>query len=72
MSLVWEEVAFPGWAESQPTGPLRGAISISPGMFHGCGGNSGELASGPGDFGVLLVGVMDPVTSVFLSESEAP
>lgn len=35
-------------------------------------GNSGELASGPGDFGVLLVGVMDPVTSVFLSESEAP
>lgn len=72
MSLVWEEVAFPGWAESQPTGPLQGAISVSPGMFHEFGGTLENWQVGLGILEYSLWGVMDPVTSVFLSESEAP
>lgn len=55
MSLVWEKVAFPEQAELQPFGSIPGAISVSPGTFHGCWGLR-RRGKGLGDFGVLLVG----------------
>lgn len=52
---MWEKVVFPEQAEPQTVGSLPGAISVSSGTFHGCWG-LWRNGSGPGDFGVLLVG----------------
>lgn len=84
----WKDVWVPWSQEGSKFGVGGGCLSrmgratayCPPQRSHHCQlwnvlwmwGDSGELASGPGDFGVLLEGVMNPVTSVFLSDSEVP